>query len=175
MYRNASKNGFTLIELLVYVALLSWFSYCALQLLTHLVVVVREGGKMATESAQALLACDVLARDLRTAPCNRSDWKQMPNTYHEHAHLIWQTESGDIGWWVEKDSLLRATGTYDAQKKKWMSKRRVVTAHGIQKLRALVSVKNERVVAVTYAVELATAFTPTLEYVVALRTGPVHA
>jgi type II secretory pathway pseudopilin PulG len=175
MHRSAKKRrpGFTLIEFLVYVALLSWLSYMASHLMISFVAAVRDGARLATAQAQALLAFDLLVRDLRSAPATIHAWKKI-TADTGCSELIWASEQGgDIGWAVEKGKLMRTTGNYRSQDKQWHSRRRVVATESIQKFCVSLQKENDHVVAVSCTVEIDTVITHTVEQLVVLRKGTV--
>jgi type II secretory pathway component PulJ len=113
--------GFTLIELLIYLALLAWIAHLLFSLLGAFAHTQAVEGRTVTEQAQALMAFNMVVRDIRRASVREELWKMQGP--HE---CIWHDEKStkDIGWCREDDCLVRITGFYNKSEGCWKRKRR---------------------------------------------------
>ncbi len=124
MAQCRAKSGLTIIECLVYLSLLSFIATASMALITHL----WQAGLQQMRKEQSMLvlysAYDSIAQDLHAAPQEKNAWKVTSSNM-----IIWQQDKEDIGWIIDKKSLLRITGTYNKKSKKWSKKQTSLVAH----------------------------------------------
>lgn len=110
------REGFTIIELLIYIL---FFAFIAMATGAWMVRLWQaSAARNSKQEALIMLytAHDMLLRDITHASVDCRHWKEM-----QAECIIWHTKRGDVGWWKENGSLVRATGRYNKQKKQWSS------------------------------------------------------
>ncbi len=112
------QNGFLVFEFLIYLFLSILLVTLCLHWAINLYVPMMFRSRQSNTIVSFYAACDLIARDIRMAPSDRSLWKKIdPST------LIWHTNDGDIGWFYnDQGKLTRFQGSYDATAGVWHKK-----------------------------------------------------
>ncbi len=112
MNRMHNKRlGFTFIEVLIYLCLFAVIATASASWIAHLwTMFVNQSGKRTT-LLNLYSAHDVIMRDARSAPQDPSKWKKRDTNF-----ILWNCGEKDIGFMVEKDSLMRVEGTFDGER-----------------------------------------------------------
>jgi len=112
MRRNGA--GFLLFEFMLYlflaIVIASLTSYVAVTTYTQMLACTTR----CAVAVAASCALDVLVRDLRQAPAERSSWKSISD-----GDYVWHTPQGDLGWQLRTQSLVRTSGIFDSVSHEW--------------------------------------------------------
>ena len=106
--------GIGLIEVIFYVALVALLSGVFFRFVVSRQLELSGNVKSLGQFVKASCACDVFVRDAFQAPADLKCWKSL-----EKNCLIWQAKKNDIGWLARKDKLVRVSGNYNQNKKRW--------------------------------------------------------
>jgi len=121
------RTGFSLFECLLYIGM---FVFVMTQLFQYVVSVqkqVKVFARNASASLGWLIAQDILARDLVTAPAHKDAWITIAAS-----ELLWVCSDGNAYHWYLKDSkIMRVTGTYTIQTKSWQHSTKSTVAENI--------------------------------------------
>ena len=120
------QPGVSLLEFLIYLMLFAFVAMSTSYLLVRANSMVFGQGATSNTMINLYVAHDLLARDLRTASAQKKQWKKITASA-----LIWHAAQKDIGWYQEKDTLIRVEGQYNAEKNVWHKKIKSVVAQPI--------------------------------------------
>lgn len=129
-----SCAGFLLLEFLVYMALTASILLCSAYWVTGIyartLTVLRQGSKHTAVYA----ATDLLIRDLRQAPADSRYWKKVSENQY-----VWTQDAVDVGWSINKGTLIRTQGAYNAAADTWHDAHKSIIASNIESLHIAVS------------------------------------
>jgi hypothetical protein len=109
------KKGFLLLECCVYLMICAILTVTIMRWLTQTAAEAGRVVESTDRSVMSNLVHDVLMRDIQTAPNNRAAWLCI-----NADQIVWKmNDSTTVGWYNQKNQLIRKEGTYDAIRKEW--------------------------------------------------------
>jgi len=115
-----THRGVTLFECLIYLALFSFIATASVSIIARLWQSSIAAASIERSRLTLYSAFDALAREVRSAPSLRAEWKLITPTA-----LIWPTKNSkrkDRCWIAQKNRLFRIEGTYTTQLEQWKKK-----------------------------------------------------
>lgn len=108
------KQGFLLIECCIYIAICAILTATIMRWISQTMLESGQHTAMVEKGLTNCLVCDVIARDIQSAPSDPKVWHIKPTS------LAWSAdEKTTIEWSLERKKLVRKEGLYDKARTQW--------------------------------------------------------
>jgi hypothetical protein len=121
------KKGFLLVECCVYLMICAMLTLTIMQWLTQ---TAAQAGRVIESTDRGMmsnLVHDVLMRDIQAGPSDSAAWLCI-----NADEIVWKMNDGTtVGWYKQKNKLVRKEGSYDAVHKDWGTHHTSTVGYGV--------------------------------------------
>jgi Tfp pilus assembly protein FimT len=121
-----NKQGFSTVELLLYIAIMTVLMGLTTTAVLYDYIRALSAMRLLHEFSMLSTAQDVFVQDMYCASDHVDAWYQLD----DHT-VIARCGATDVGWTLKRARLVRASGTYDRNKQRWIKRSASVMATGV--------------------------------------------